>query len=259
MAAKSFGRSAAAMAAMAFARGSLSPGASARTRPKSRSTGTAPAGAPGSRRTRKFPGCGSAWKKPSRKIIMPKASTMASSSSRGSTPCFARSPASAKVRRGRPSMNSMVSTLRSQSPGCARGTATALPKRSSAPRTRSSASRSARKSSSLGCVSASSRSRGRRSKLGSRSATRLAMMPSVARSSLMRRSTPSCCTFTATTSPLCSTALCTCAMEAEPMAGVAKSLKASSRGRPRPALSTRRTSGMGLSGMRSVSRANSRT
>mmetsp|Transcript_2192 Transcript_2192/g.7345 ORF Transcript_2192/g.7345 Transcript_2192/m.7345 type:complete len:264 (-) Transcript_2192:514-1305(-) len=191
-AAKSAGRSPRAMASMVRARLSRSCGDNTRTRPKSRSTGTAPASVPGCVRSRKLPGWGSAWKNPSRKIMMPKASTMVSMRRRESMLCSARRAALEKLRSGNASTNSIVRTRRAQNAPCVRGTTTGLPKRPSVARTRSRASRSARKSSSRGCVVRSSSSNGRKSKLGSRLATWLTMISRVPRSSLMRRSTPSC-------------------------------------------------------------------
>mmetsp|Transcript_53333 Transcript_53333/g.128389 ORF Transcript_53333/g.128389 Transcript_53333/m.128389 type:complete len:274 (+) Transcript_53333:104-925(+) len=201
-AANSAGKSPLAMASMVRARLSLSLGVSTRTRPKSSRTGTAPACVSGCGCRRKLPGCGSAWKNPSRKIMMPKASTIVSTSNRESRLCSARRAALEKLNSGSASMNSIVKTRRAHNAPWVRGTMTGLPKRPSASRARSRASRSARKSSSRGCVVRSSCSRGRRSKLGSRLATWLTMISRVPRSSLISRSTPSCWTFTATVSPL---------------------------------------------------------
>mmetsp|Transcript_91204 Transcript_91204/g.242219 ORF Transcript_91204/g.242219 Transcript_91204/m.242219 type:complete len:334 (+) Transcript_91204:166-1167(+) len=251
------GMSPRAIASMVRARLNLSFDVSWRTRPKSKRTGTAPAGEPGCNCNMKLPGCGSAWKSPSRKIMMPNASTMLSSTRRGSMLCSARTAALEKLRSGIASMNSIVRTRRAQKSPCVCGTTTGLPKLPSVARTCFSASASARKSSSRGCVVLSSSSNGRKSKLGSSLATRLTMIARVPRSSLIRRSTPSCCTFTATVSPLWSVARCTCAMEAEPMAGVLKSRKTSLIGRPKSVRNTRRISAMGLSGSWSVNKENS--
>mmetsp|Transcript_65424 Transcript_65424/g.185552 ORF Transcript_65424/g.185552 Transcript_65424/m.185552 type:complete len:201 (+) Transcript_65424:80-682(+) len=135
---------------------------------------------------------------------------------------------------------------------------TRLPAFRSTPPARSSACRSSWKSSSWGSDSPHSSANFRKSRSGYQNATWLATMESVLTSSRKTRSTPSCWTLTATTSPvLRSRARWTCAMLAEAMGSGSKLEKRSRGGRRRSLRIVRRTSSMELTGRWSVRERNS--
>ena len=167
--------------------------------------------------TNRFPGCMSAWKKPSRSAWRRNVCISARPSAGRSSP---RASSAARLESGVPSIHSSVSTVRA-----VRSQSTAGTRKSGSSfvlsRISAMAAASSRRSISIvterASVSTTSMSRSRRASAEWRSALRAAKY-SVSRSDLKRRSMPGRSTFTASVCPSAS-ALCTCAIEAAATAG----------------------------------------
>mmetsp|Transcript_115232 Transcript_115232/g.366293 ORF Transcript_115232/g.366293 Transcript_115232/m.366293 type:complete len:364 (+) Transcript_115232:2423-3514(+) len=151
------------------------------------------------------------------------------------------------------STNSMTKTWGPKRVLCTRGMMQGLPSLRSTFPARSRARRSSRKSSSEGKTSLISSTRLRKSRSGDQYATWPATVVRVFMSSIMSLSTPSCCTFTATTWPvLRNRALCTWAMDAEATGSRSKLEKTSRGAWPRSFRIMRNTSSGVLTGRWSV-------
>mmetsp|Transcript_8573 Transcript_8573/g.26645 ORF Transcript_8573/g.26645 Transcript_8573/m.26645 type:complete len:301 (-) Transcript_8573:434-1336(-) len=231
---------------------------SSQKRPQSRSTALAPPLAALSSRMRTLPAWGSRCTRPSLKNMMPKAFTSSSRIARLSRPCSLQKSLSCRFMMGVASMNSMTSTCWPQRFSCMVGTTTLLPAACRTSLACEAARHSSLKSSSFESMARISSIMSTKSSSLCSALIRCAIQQRVSASSQQRRSTPSCCTFTATTSPLPrSRALCTCAIDAEPMGSGSNSTKIVSKEHPRFFRIIRETSSRGLIGMCSVSSVNS--
>mmetsp|Transcript_22542 Transcript_22542/g.40230 ORF Transcript_22542/g.40230 Transcript_22542/m.40230 type:complete len:313 (+) Transcript_22542:347-1285(+) len=225
-----------------------------RKRPQSKSTGRAPPVAFFWSLRRTLPACGSAWNIPSLNAMMPKASRSVPSTACLSTPFRAQKSGSPRSMIGPASMYSITRKCGPKNSESTVGTITSLRASRSTRPARSKARLSWAKSSSWGRESPHSSANFLKSKSGDQKATWLATADSVPTSSRKMRSTPSCCTFTATSSPvLRKYALCTCAMDAEAMGSASKLKKISDMGRPESFSMVRYTSSIVLTGKWSVS------